>query len=69
MKGSETHLLFCTTGVLLRRVLADRNLVGITHIIVDEIHVRGINEGITLFFQVVNLFLFSAFFSSGALQW
>ncbi|OIW15110.1 hypothetical protein TanjilG_08597 [Lupinus angustifolius] len=44
MKGRDTHLLFCTTGILLRRLLADRNLKGVTHIIVDEIHERGMNE-------------------------
>lgn len=45
MKGRETHLLFCTTGILLRRLLADRNLKGVTYVIVDEIHERGMNEG------------------------
>ncbi|CAL0318438.1 unnamed protein product [Lupinus luteus] len=44
MKGRDTCLLFCTTGILLRRLLADRNLKGVTHIIVDEIHERGMNE-------------------------
>lgn len=48
IKGRDTHLLFCTTGILLRRLLVDRNLKGVTHIIVDEIHERGINEGIFL---------------------
>jgi len=45
MQGRDTHLLFCTTGILLRRLLDDKNLKGITHIIIDEIHERGINEG------------------------
>ncbi|XP_038879207.1 DExH-box ATP-dependent RNA helicase DExH3 [Benincasa hispida] len=44
IKGRETRLLFCTTGVLLRRLLVDRNLKGVTHVIVDEIHERGMNE-------------------------
>lgn len=48
MKGRDTRLLFCTTGVLLRRLLVDRNLKGVTHVVVDEIHERGMNEG-TLF--------------------
>ncbi|KAL3654449.1 hypothetical protein CASFOL_004130 [Castilleja foliolosa] len=48
MKGRDTHLLFCTTGILLRRLLVDRNLNGVTHIIVDEIHERGINEDFLL---------------------
>ncbi|MCD7466970.1 hypothetical protein HAX54_004088 [Datura stramonium] len=48
VKGRDTHLLFCTTGILLRRLLVDRNLKGITHVIVDEIHERGINEDFLL---------------------
>ncbi|XP_023541029.1 DExH-box ATP-dependent RNA helicase DExH5, mitochondrial-like [Cucurbita pepo subsp. pepo] len=48
IKGRETHLLFCTTGILLRRLLVDRNLKGITHVIVDEIHERGMNEDFLL---------------------
>ncbi|KAF7808821.1 DExH-box ATP-dependent RNA helicase DExH5, mitochondrial isoform X1 [Senna tora] len=48
MKGRDTHLLFCTTGILLRKLLADRNLKGITHVIVDEIHERGMNEDFLL---------------------
>jgi len=46
MRGRDTRLLFCTTGVLLRRLLVDRNLKGVTHVIVDEIHERGMNEGL-----------------------
>lgn len=49
IKGRDTRLLFCTTGILLRRLLIDRNLKGVTHVIVDEIHERGMNEGKLLF--------------------
>ncbi|XP_047940847.1 DExH-box ATP-dependent RNA helicase DExH5, mitochondrial isoform X1 [Salvia hispanica] len=48
MKGRDTHLLFCTTGILLRRLSLDRSLKTVTHIIVDEIHERGINEDFLL---------------------
>ncbi|CAN0877048.1 DExH-box ATP-dependent RNA helicase DExH5, mitochondrial [Linum grandiflorum] len=48
IKGRETHLLFCTTGILLRRLLVDRSLKGVTHVIVDEIHERGMNEDFLL---------------------
>ncbi|KAG0491473.1 hypothetical protein HPP92_004871 [Vanilla planifolia] len=48
MKGRDTRLLFCTTGILLRRLLVDRNLKGVTHVIVDEIHERGMNEDFLL---------------------
>ncbi|GMH27481.1 hypothetical protein Nepgr_029324 [Nepenthes gracilis] len=48
MKGRDTRLLFCTTGILLRRLLVDKSLRGITHVIVDEIHERGMNEDFLL---------------------
>ncbi|KAL5568710.1 hypothetical protein UlMin_025285 [Ulmus minor] len=48
MRGKNTHLLFCTSGILLRRLLSDRNLNGITHVFVDEIHERGMNEDFLL---------------------
>ncbi|XVE52389.1 hypothetical protein DITRI_Ditri02bG0118400 [Diplodiscus trichospermus] len=48
MKGKNTHQLFCTSGILLRRLLSDRNLNGITHVFVDEIHERGMNEDFLL---------------------
>lgn len=40
VKSSATRLLYCTTGVLLRRLEGDATLQGITHIIVDEVHER-----------------------------
>ncbi|KAJ9564852.1 hypothetical protein OSB04_000818 [Centaurea solstitialis] len=48
MKGKNTHLLFCTSGILLRRLLSDHNLHGVTHVFVDEIHERGMNEDFLL---------------------
>lgn len=48
IKGKETRLLFCTTGILLRRLLVDRTLKGVSHVIVDEIHERGMNEDFLL---------------------
>ncbi|KAF5910256.1 putative ATP-dependent RNA helicase DHX57 [Clarias magur] len=40
VRSSCTRLLFCTTGVLLRRLEGDAQLSGITHVIVDEVHER-----------------------------
>ncbi|XP_054033244.1 putative ATP-dependent RNA helicase DHX57 [Dryobates pubescens] len=40
VKSSATRLLYCTTGVLLRRLEADLTLQGVTHVIVDEVHER-----------------------------
>ena len=36
-RSHATRLLFCTTGVLLRRLHADRDLSGVSHVIVDEV--------------------------------
>ncbi|KAL6067310.1 DEAH (Asp-Glu-Ala-Asp/His) box polypeptide 57 [Balamuthia mandrillaris] len=47
-KSRDTRLLFCTTGVLLRRLQADKMLHGVSHIIVDEIHERDINSDFLL---------------------
>uniref|UniRef100_A0A8C5GGX6 Putative ATP-dependent RNA helicase DHX57 n=1 Tax=Gouania willdenowi TaxID=441366 RepID=A0A8C5GGX6_GOUWI len=40
VKTSATRLLYCTTGVLLRRLEGDADLKGVTHVIVDEVHER-----------------------------
>ena len=39
-RSKETKLLFCTTGVVLRRLQDDSTLKGVTHVIVDEVHER-----------------------------
>ncbi|MGH0136635.1 UNVERIFIED_CONTAM: hypothetical protein FKN15_070042 [Acipenser sinensis] len=40
VKSSATRLLYCTAGVLLRRLQGDTDLRGVTHVIVDEVHER-----------------------------
>ncbi|XP_049640202.1 putative ATP-dependent RNA helicase DHX57 [Suncus etruscus] len=40
VKSSSTRLLYCTTGVLLRRLEGDAGLRGVTHVIIDEVHER-----------------------------
>ncbi|XP_025061494.1 putative ATP-dependent RNA helicase DHX57 isoform X2 [Alligator sinensis] len=40
VKSSATRLLYCTTGVLLRRLEGDMTLQGITHVLIDEVHER-----------------------------
>jgi hypothetical protein len=39
-RSAATKLMFCTTGIILRRLQEDRNLEGVTHVIVDEVHER-----------------------------
>ncbi|VVA94125.1 unnamed protein product [Arabis nemorensis] len=41
-RSDMTRLLFCTTGVLLRKLVGD-TLKDVTHIIVDEVHERSLN--------------------------
>ncbi|GMH39242.1 hypothetical protein BSKO_07140 [Bryopsis sp. KO-2023] len=47
-RSARTKLLFCTSGVLLRKLMGDPKLDGVSHIIVDEIHERGMNEDFLL---------------------
>ncbi|XP_048115602.1 ATP-dependent RNA helicase DHX29 [Alosa alosa] len=46
--GDSTRLLYCTTGVLLRKLQQDRLLNSITHIIVDEVHERSVQSDFLL---------------------
>ncbi|KAH9519541.1 ATPdependent RNA helicase [Bulinus truncatus] len=39
--SSFTRLLFCTIGIILRRLERDTLLNGVTHIIIDEVHERS----------------------------
>ncbi|KAJ3297123.1 hypothetical protein HK104_000837 [Borealophlyctis nickersoniae] len=48
VRGPDTMLLFCTTGILLRMVQNDTELENVSHIIVDEVHERGIDSDFLL---------------------
>lgn len=39
---ADTRLLYCTTGVLLQKLIKTKNLGQYTHIILDEVHERDI---------------------------
>ena len=45
---NTTALLFCTTGILTRRLEVDGDLNGITHIFVDEVHERSMESDFLL---------------------
>eukprot|EP01047_Picozoa_sp_COSAG01_P005555 COSAG01_NODE_191_length_22545_cov_259.478838_16_plen_158_part_00 len=45
---ASTRLLFCTTGILLRRLQGDSRLDGVSHVIVDEIHERSLDSDFLL---------------------
>lgn len=42
------RILFCTTGILLRRMQNNSLLQGVSHVIVDEVHERDINADFLL---------------------
>ncbi|KAM3874618.1 ATP-dependent RNA helicase DHX29 [Diretmus argenteus] len=46
--GDWTRLLYCTTGVLLRKLQQDQNLSALTHVIVDEVHERSVQSDFLL---------------------
>ncbi|KAJ8399999.1 hypothetical protein AAFF_G00400380 [Aldrovandia affinis] len=46
--GDSTRLLYCTTGVLLRKLQQDGLLSSLTHIIVDEVHERSVQSDFLL---------------------
>ena len=41
-------ILYCTTGILLRRLQTDPELNNITHVIIDEVHERDLNTDFLL---------------------
>ncbi|KAJ6575382.1 P-loop containing nucleoside triphosphate hydrolase protein [Mycena capillaripes] len=42
-QGKNTKLLFCTTGVVLRRLGGGDTLENVSHIVVDEVHERSVD--------------------------
>ncbi|XP_053770801.1 ATP-dependent RNA helicase DHX29 [Desmodus rotundus] len=46
--GEATRLLYCTTGVLLRRLQDDGLLSSVSHVIVDEVHERSVQSDFLL---------------------
>jgi hypothetical protein len=47
-QSAATRLLFCTTGVLLRRLTSDPALGGVTHVVLDEVHERDMHTDFLL---------------------
>lgn len=39
--SEDTRILFCTTGVLLEKLIRSKDLSAYTHIILDEVHERN----------------------------
>lgn len=52
----DTRLLYCTTGILLRKVISDPHLGRWSHIIVDEVHER--NEDTDLLLMVLKQLIY-----------
>jgi ATP-dependent RNA helicase DHX57 len=47
-QSKRTKLLFCTTGVVLRRLGSGDDLLGVTHVIIDEVHERSVDSDFLL---------------------
>ena len=47
-RTEKTRLIFCTTGILLRRLHGDPTVEGVTHILVDEVHERDVDTDFLL---------------------
>ena len=56
-KSPDTRLLYVTTGVLKKMIIAKKNLNTWTHIILDEVHER--NEDMDLLMLMCKKFLFT----------
>ncbi|KAH9256357.1 hypothetical protein BASA81_005590 [Batrachochytrium salamandrivorans] len=48
--SKHTKLLFCTVGVLLKRLSHDQSLAGVTHVFVDEAHEQDVLTDLLLIF-------------------
>ncbi|ERE83365.1 ATP-dependent RNA helicase DHX29 isoform X3 [Cricetulus griseus] len=46
--SESTRLLYCTTGVLLRKLQEDSLLTDVSHVIVDEVHERSVQSDFLL---------------------
>ncbi|XP_008100991.2 ATP-dependent RNA helicase DHX29 [Anolis carolinensis] len=46
--GEATRLLYCTTGVLLRKLQEDILLSNVSHVLVDEVHERSVQSDFLL---------------------
>jgi len=45
---NKTRLHFCTMGILLRRLMSDPALRGVTHVVLDEVHERSVESDLLL---------------------
>lgn len=46
--SSKTQITYCTTGIVLRRLQTDKFLGKVSHVVVDEIHERGVDTDFLL---------------------
>lgn len=46
--SNKTQITYCTTGIVLRRLQTDKLLRGVSHVVVDEIHERGVDTDFLL---------------------
>ncbi|GMH41213.1 hypothetical protein BSKO_09123 [Bryopsis sp. KO-2023] len=54
-RSKETRIMYCTTGVLLRRMISGQALSGVSHVLVDEVHERSVEMDLLLLLLKENL--------------
>lgn len=47
--GEDTRLLYCTTGILLQKLIQTKDMSNFTHVILDEVHERDQDMDFLLF--------------------
>lgn len=47
-QSAETRLLFCTTGILLQQLSKNPDLIGTSHVFIDEVHERSVDSDVAL---------------------
>lgn len=53
--SEDTRITFCTTGVLLERLIATKTLTHYTHIVLDEVHER--DKDMDFLFIIIRMLL------------
>ena len=47
-RSAASRLTFCTTGILLKMLEEDHDLVSVTHVVIDEVHERSCDSDLLL---------------------
>lgn len=63
LQSSRTSLLYCTTGILLRRLQGESSLPNVSHVIVDEVHERTEERYTIILLSELSVYILHLLFS------